>query len=76
MSEFKYEPFSEEQLASKAEVFPKKSLEYTLKKAVPGDVWLPSNYEKYEGDILNFEVRPDDICGTTWTQVELDLISL
>ena len=83
MSEFSYEPFTEEQLASKAEVFPKKSLEYTLKKAVPGDVWLPSNYEKYEGDILNFEVRPDDIwivtypkCGTTWTQVGMDLISL
>ena len=43
--------------------------------SVPYNILMPKYYEAISDQILDFEVRPDDIwiitypkCGTTWTQ--------
>ena len=74
---FTWEAISEDEKAEKRKFFDNdNSMEVDMIRSTPGDVFMPSSYEKMAERIYNMELRPDDIwvvtypkCGTTWSQV-------
>ena len=78
---FKWNPISDDVKKQRQKIYTSPS---TLDGLVsdPLEIYIPRSMEKVAEKVYNFEVRPDDIwivtypkCGTTWTQVDIMVLS-